>query len=52
MNLWLRIETPDGADTASVIPKPGNGETMKLVSSSNFLRPLPLLFLLFILYLT
>ncbi|KAJ6376265.1 hypothetical protein OIU77_001095 [Salix suchowensis] len=47
-----RIETPDGVDTASVIPKPGNEETMKLVSSSNFLRPLPLMFLLFILYLT
>ncbi|KAJ6672973.1 hypothetical protein OIU85_014225 [Salix viminalis] len=47
-----RIETPDGVDTASVIPKRGNEETMKLVSSSNFLRPLPLMFLLFILYLT
>ncbi|KAJ6687388.1 hypothetical protein OIU74_016133 [Salix koriyanagi] len=46
------IKTPDGAQAASMIPNPSNGKTMKLVSSSNILQPLPLLFLLLILYLT
>lgn len=46
------IKTPDGAHAATMIPNPGNGETMKLFSSSNILQPLPLLFLLLILYLT